>query len=394
MISIDIFHHLTFSPVLAVGGAGGGAVNGTWGGLLFYIGIALGVSFLCSVLEAILLSTSLSHIEMSAEDGNRGARLMQKHKADVERPISAILTLNTVAHTVGAAGAGAQAVAIFGDAWFGAISAVLTLLILVFSEIIPKTIGATYWKQLNGFAAYSIQFLVVTLLPVVWLLEMTTQVLKSEDEQPTVSRMEIEAMSRIGANEGTLDERDYNILRNLLQLSNIPVHKIMTPRTVVVAFQEDITVRDVLEKNPTLPFSRLPVYRENMDDIEGFVLRYDLFHAFANDGADKPLSELKRPIAVIPESNDVASAMDTLISKQIHIGLVIDEYGGTAGLVTMEDAIETMLGIEITDESDTAPDLRKVAQQRYKRQQEMLRRLNNTPTLSNITGEAPQTGAD
>ncbi len=394
MIPIDILDHLTFPPILAVGGAGGAAVNGTWGGLLFYIGIALGVSFFCSVLEAILLSTSLSHIEMSAEDGNRGASLMQKHKADVERPISAILTLNTVAHTVGAAGAGAQAVAIFGDAWFGVISAVLTLLILVFSEIIPKTIGATYWKQLNGFAAYAIQFLVVTLLPVVWLLEMTTQVLKSEDEQPTVSRMEIEAMSRIGANEGTLDERDYNILRNLLQLSNIPVHKIMTPRTVVVAFQEDTTVRDVLEKNPTLPFSRLPVYRENMDDIEGFVLRYDLFHAFANDGADKPLSELKRPIAVIPESNDVASVMDTLISKQIHIGLVIDEYGGTAGLVTMEDAIETMLGIEITDESDTAPDLRKVAQQRYKRQQEMLRRLNNTPTLSNITGEAPQTGAD
>ena len=222
----------------------GDAATGTWGGLLFFIGIALGISFLCSVLEAILLSTSHSHVEMELESGSRAARLMQKHKADVERPIAAILTLNTVAHTVGAAGAGAEAVGIFGNEFFGLISAILTILILVFSEIIPKTLGATYWKQLNAFAAYAIQFLVLGLFPAVWILEKTTNLLKSSETQPTVSRMELEAMARISASEGTILERENRIFRNLLQLNKIAVKDIMTPRTVVVAFPDDAVCAD------------------------------------------------------------------------------------------------------------------------------------------------------
>lgn len=365
-----------FPPILAAGGppAEGGA--GTWGGLLFYIGVALGISFLCSVLEAILLSTSHSHIEIQVGDGSRAGRLMQRHKADVERPISAILTLNTVAHTVGAAGAGAEAVGIFGNEFFGIISAVLTILILVFSEIIPKTIGATYWKQLNPFAAYAIQVLVWLLFPAVWILEKTTQLLKSGENQPTVSRMELEVMARIGATEGALLEREDKILRNLLHLNTVQVKDVMTPRTVVASFQQDVTVREVVENNPSLPFSRLPIFEESMDDIGGFVLRYEIYYAYGNGEADKPLRELKRDIGVVPETNSVASVMEEFINKQQHILLVIDEFGGTAGIMTMEDALETLLGIEITDESDRVADLRKLAEQRYKRQQVLLKRMN------------------
>ncbi|MGB1287865.1 MAG: CNNM domain-containing protein, partial [Aggregatilineales bacterium] len=282
-LSLFIILIISAAPVLAVGGPTGEAGEGSWGGLIFFISIALGISFLCSVLEAVLLSTSVSFVQLASESGKAAGRLMQKHKANVERPISAILTLNTIAHTVGAAGAGAEAVGIFGDEFFGVISAVLTLLILVFSEIIPKTIGATYWKQLNGFAAYTIQFLVIALFPAVWMLERATSVLGSgESIEPTVSRHELEAMARISQTEGALKEGEGRILTNLLHLRNVHVEDVMTPRTVVVAFQQDMSVKDAVEKHPTLPYSRIPLYDENTDDIHGFVLRHDIFHAFAD----------------------------------------------------------------------------------------------------------------
>lgn len=386
MININSIIDL-FPSILASGGPVGGAA-GTWSGLIFYITLALGISFLCSVLEAILLSTSHSHIELQLNAGKRSGKLMQKHKVDVERPIAAILTLNTVAHTVGAAGAGAEAVAIFGEAWFGVISAILTILILVFSEIIPKTIGATYWKQLNAFAAYTIEALVWLLFPAVWILEKTTQVLKSDEELPTISRLEIEAMARIGASEGTLVEREDRILRNLFHLSNVQVEDIMTPRTVVLAFQQDKTVKDVLDAHTTLPYSRIPIYGESMDDITGFVLRHALYGAYAMGEPNKSLAELKRSIAVVPETNSVASVFDNFIERQQHILLVIDEYGGTAGILTLEDAIETLLGIEITDESDLVADLRKMAEQRYKTQQQLLEKIT-TSTVPTLSEEQP-----
>lgn len=374
----DIFQNLIafappFAPPPPVDGA---AATGTWGGLIFYITIALGISFLCSILEAVLLSTSHSYSELQAEQGKRAGLLMQKHKADVERPISAILTLNTIAHTVGAAGAGAEAVGIFGSQWFGVISAVLTFLILVFSEIIPKTVGATYWKQLNGFAAYAIQFLVLILFPAVWFLEKATQLLKSDEEQPTVSRTELEVMARIGETEGALHEQESRIMQNLLHLRNVQVHDVMTPRTVVLAFSHDVTVKEVVDENPSLPYSRIPIYREQIDDVAGFVLRHDILQAYTNDEQDKPLIDFKRDIGVVPENNTVASVLDEFVQKREHIMLVIDEYGGTAGILTMEDALETLLGIEITDESDLTEDLREMASQRYQRQVKLLERVN------------------
>jgi len=259
-----------------------------------------------------------------------------------------------------------------------AITVVLTILILVFSEIIPKTIGATYWKQLNAFAAYVIQVLVVVLFPAVWVLEKTTQMLKSEETQPTISRMEIEAMARIGASEGALVEREDRILRNLLHLNMVQVSEVMTPRTVVLAFQQDATVEHVLKNHPTLPYARMPIYNEHIDDVTGFVLRQDLLYAYTAGEHNKPLHALKREIGVVPETNSIASVLDDFIARQQHILLVIDEYGGTAGIITMEDTIETLLGIEITDESDLVADLRQMAQQRFLRQQEFLERMAAT----------------
>lgn len=359
-----------------VSGEGG---TGTWGGLIFFISLAIGLSFLCSVLEAVLLSTNMSFVELQMENGHRSARIMADLKADVERPISAILTLNTFAHTIGAAGAGAEAVGIFGNEWFGLISALLTILILVFSEIIPKTIGATYWKQLNAFAAYITLWLVFILYPAVWLLEKTTRMLKGKDSAPTVSRLELVAMARISTIEGALHEGENRIFTNLLHLRNVQVRDIMTPRTVVLAFQQDMTLADVLTKHRSMPYSRIPVYDENLDDVTGFVLRHDLYHRYSNGDEHVTLSELKREIRGIPETNTVAQVLEDFMVNQEHIYLVIDEYGGSAGIITMEDALESLLGIEITDESDIVADLRKMAEQRYARQSELLQATTDNP---------------
>lgn len=379
-------------PIVAVAPIAGEGGVGTWSGLIFYITIALGISFLCSVLEAVLLSTNVSYTELASSDGKASGRIMQELKADVERPISAILTLNTIAHTVGAAGAGAEAVGIFGNEFFGLISAILTLLILIFSEIIPKTIGATYWKQLNPFAAYTIRGMVFVLFPIVWLLEKTTQGLKADGTAPTISRLELETMARISTTEGALLEGENRILINLLHLRNVQVKNIMTPRTVVLSFQEDMTLLEAVEKNKGLPYSRIPIYSENIDQITGFVLRHDLFYRYAVDDDDHiPLKELRREIHVVPETNSVAQVLDEFISKQEHIFLVIDEYGGTAGIITMEDAIETLLGIEITDESDLVTDLRKMAEQRHIRQSKL---LEAAATVTRQTSEIKQMPQD
>lgn len=385
-------HLLLFSPIVQYAGVpGGSSAAGTWEGLLLFITVAIGFSFLCSILEAVLLSTSVSFIESNIEAGRAWARRMQAHKAGVERPIAAILTLNTFAHTIGAAGAGAEAQAIFGDELFAIITAILTLMILVFSEIIPKTLGATYWQALNPFAAYAIQVLVWAMLPIVWLLEQVTKLIGggSTSHAPTISRAEIEAMARIGASEGALLEREDRILRNVLQLNKVQVGDIMTPRTVVLAFQRDMTVREVLAKHTSIPYSRLPIYAEDADDIEGFVLRHEIFLSYANGEYDKLLHTMQRDIIAIPESASVSAALEELISKQEHICLVIDEYGGTAGILTMEDTIETLLGIEITDESDLVADLRKMAEDRYARQRRVLDVVTARPADGSVANGKP-----
>lgn len=344
----------------------GDMMGGSWTMLLFYVSFALTASFVCSLLEASLLSSSRSYIETKAQEGMASARLMLQHKLNVERPISAILTLNTIAHTVGAAGAGAEAAGIFGSQYVGIISAVLTLLILVLTEIIPKTLGATYWKALMPFTAYTVRGLVFILYPFVWIFQLLGERLRPEHEQPTVTRVELTTLANIGEQEGTLQARESRMLRNLLQLELVTVGDVMTPRTVVLAFPETMTAGDVLQKHHALPYSRIPVYADDIDNVTGYVLRHDILTVTADDQHHTQLKALRKEIGVITETVTLAEALERFVAEKQHIFLVIDEYGGTAGILTMEDTIETLLGIEITDESDAVEDLRALALQRVK----------------------------
>lgn len=356
--------------------------SGTLSGLLTYITLALALSFLCSVLEAILLSSSPAYIETLVEQGNRAGKLMNIHKDNVEIPIAAILTLNTIAHTVGAAGAGAEATALFGSEYFGLISAILTFLILVFSEIIPKTIGAMYWRPLLPFAAYTIRFLVWVLYPAVWFLQWTTRVFQREENAPTITRHEIAAMASLGEDEGSINESETRVLRNLLQLNRVHVYDIMTPRTVVLMLQQKLTIGEVMQRHRALPFSRIPIYGDSLDDVTGFVLRHDILSRAAHDEDNICLCDIKRDLHPIPEGVSVAHALNEFVKRQQHIFLVIDEYGGMAGVLTMEDALESLLGAEITDESDLVADMRKMAQERYQKTQGLLNSLGVTAPAS------------
>ena len=361
----------SFIPIQAVATGAEGA--GEWSALIFYVVLALGISFLCSIWEAAMLSTPVSHIELLVQQGNKAGSIMQSLRQNVEHPISAILTLNTIAHTVGAAGAGAEATAIFGSEFFGIISAVLTLLILVFSEIIPKTLGAVYAKPLTPFTAYSLRALLWLMKPAVFAFEFVTRSMRPSHDAPTVTRSELQVMARISAEEGGIHERENRIVANLLQLAEVQVETIMTPRTVMAMFQERQTIAEITASGALLPFSRIPVYGDSADDIKGYVLRHDIYKRAAADDHAVRLSDIVRPLDVVPETNSVAQVLDDFIAKQEHIFLVIDEYGGTAGLITMEDAVETLLGIEILDESDPVADLRQLARRRYQSQLDQLR---------------------
>lgn len=348
------------------------SASGSVSSLLLYVLLGLSCSFVCSLCEGVLLTSSLSYIEVRAEAGDRAGILMRRHKDNVERPISAILTLNTIAHTVGAAGAGVEATAIFGSEYIGVISAVLTLLILVFSEIIPKTLGAVHWKPLLGFTAYTIQILVWVLYPAVWAFDRLTRLLTPAEREATVTRGEIEVMARISTGEGGLVEGERVILRNLLRLGRVHVSDIMTPRTVMLSFPQNCTVGEVMQAHPLLPFSRIPIYDQSPDDTNTFVLRSDILSAAAEDRDSATLAGLARPLHSIPETMTVDRVLAEFVSRNEHIFLVFDEFGGAAGIITLEDAVESLLGVEITDESDPVADLRLLAQQRYERQAKLL----------------------
>ncbi len=378
-------------PILAVATGSGG--SGEWSALLFYVGMALVVSFLCSIWEAAMLSTPVSHIELLVQEGRQAGLIMQRLRQNVEQPISAILTLNTIAHTVGAFGAGAEATVIFGSEFEGLIAIVLTLLILVFSEIIPKTLGAVYAKPLTPFTAYSLRALLLLLKPAVFAFEFITRSMRPSHEPPTVTRSELQVMARISAEEGGIQERENRVVANLLQLADVQVETIMTPRTVVLMFQEEQTVADIMRSYTFLPFSRIPIYGESSDDVSGYVLRHEIYRRAAADEHDLKLREIGRKLDVVPETNSVAQVLDEFIARKDHIFLVIDEYGGTAGLITLEDTVETLLGIEILDESDAVADLQELARRRYKSQNELLTAMTRGPDPQREPDEPPAPGA-
>lgn len=367
--------------------ADSGTTQGSASRLMVFILITLMTSFLCSLLEATLLSTSLSHTQLLSERGSRAGRLMQKHKENVDQSISAVLTLNTIANTAGATIVGAEASLVFGSAWLGLFSAALTMMILIFSEIIPKTIGAMYWKQLTPFAAYILQGYLFVLFPAVWALEKLTNLITPAQKTPTVTRSELEILAYLSMKEGALNKEESRVFRNLLTLNKVAIGEIMTPRTVLFALQEDMTVGEVMKTHKILSFSRIPIYEENADDIAEFVLRHDILTAAAKDEDHIPIKQFARPLQSVHETLSVADAMEQFMQRHEHIFLVFDEYGGTAGIVTLEDAIEALIGLEITDESDVVADMRELAHQRSQRYQQLLnlsktQEKKSTPTES------------
>lgn len=334
--------------------------------LIFYLILAIGVSFLCSILEAVLLSINPSYVAVLERKGSKNGKLLRKLKEDIDRPLSAILSLNTIAHTVGAAGVGAQAQVVFGNAYVSITSAILTLLILVLSEIIPKTLGATYWKALSGFAAKTINLLIFVTYPLVLLSNWITKWLSDGEKGPTVSREEFSAMADLGLEEGVFEEGESNILKNLIRFNSLRVNDIMTPRIVVVKFQQDRSIEDILSKEEDLYVSRMPVYGENEEDITGYVLKNDLYYNLSKDKGDLSLKKIKRDVLILPETISLKTLFERLLEKQEHIAVVVDEYGGFSGVVTMEDVVETLLGMEIVDEIDAIEDMQNLARQKWR----------------------------
>lgn len=332
--------------------------------LLFYVALALSVSFLCSVMEAVLLSISASYIAILEQDRPKLGAKLKTFKDDIDRPLAAILSLNTIAHTVGAAGAGAQAAAVFGDAYIGVISAVLTFLILVVSEIIPKTLGAAYWRQLTPFVATALEFTIIIMWPLVKMSEILTGLLTKNKPESIIHRDEFIALAELGSKEGVFHQYESRVMQNLFFLRNIRTKDIMTPRTVVFALSESLTAEQVALEHDPLHFSRIPVHGTDMDDIKGFVLKSDILRS-ATDAPTTPLKEICRPIVVVLDKLTLHDLFEQMMNESTHIALVVDEYGGTEGVVTMEDFIETLLGLEIVDELDKADDMQEIARKQW-----------------------------
>lgn len=340
-------------------------LGGSLGLLVAYALIALGFSFLCSIVEAVLLSITPSYIATLAEERPRRAASLEKLKADIDRPLAAILSLNTIAHTVGAVGVGAEASAIWGSTGIGVASAIMTVLILILSEIIPKTIGATYWRGLAPSVAPILTFLVKAFLPLVWISEIITRLIGRGERNDVVTPQEVAAMAGLSAESGEMPAEQTRVVKNLIALDSLTVKDIMTPRTVIIAFPQEMTVTQLLDDHPNLPVSRLPIYDGSIDKVTGFVLKSDVLLAQAQDKHDTTLKELRRNIRAIPANASLSEMFAFVLREQEHLALVIDEYGGTDGLVTAEDMIETLLGIEIVDEADVAEDMQRLARRQW-----------------------------
>lgn len=333
--------------------------------IFLYLLGALAISFLCSVLEAVLLSTPVSFISMKENQGDKTASLMMKYKTNVDRPVAAILTLNTVAHTIGAAGVGSESVKVFGEAYFGIISAILTLLILVFSEIIPKTIGASYWRTLAMPSARIIRVLIFITYPLVWISELLTKCFSPTIQPLTVSREEVGAMVDVGTDEGVFDISENRMIRSFLKISNVCAKEIMTPFVVVSSVARTTTMNEFYDNAALSPYSRIPVYDSQREFITGYVRRANVLEKLSKDCFNETMDKIVRPILFFPETEKVSDIWQRMLEKKEHISVITDEYGCMRGIVTMEDVIEAMLGVEIVDECDATEDMQAMAREKF-----------------------------
>ncbi|TXE19782.1 DUF21 domain-containing protein [Psychroflexus gondwanensis] len=337
--------------------------------LFLYLFIALFSSFICSIMEAVLLSVPVSFLKSESSDAKVKSSSMLELKEDIDKPLTAILTVNTIAHTVGAAGVGAQATLVFGEAYFGVVSAILTLLILIFTEIIPKTLGANYSRELVGISYKTIKFMMVITYPLVKLSSMLTKKLSREKKQLTTSREEISALATIGTQEGVFVDKENRIIQNLIKLKSIKISEVMTPRIVVVTASEEMSLEEFMQNKEFLHFSRIPIYQNEKDHITGYVLRELIFEKLAEDKFDVQLKDIKRDLLSFPKDMTLFDVWEELLQHKEHISLVTDEYGGMDGITTLEDIIEALLGFEIVDEKDKVEDMQKYAMKRWKEKQ-------------------------
>lgn len=362
--------------------------------LLLFALLSIGFSFLCSVWEAVLLSMPPSFVEVKLAEKHPSAPLLKRLKDDIDRPLSAILSLNTIAHTVGAIGVGAQAQVILGDenielfghrlpiSWEAVIAALMTLAILILSEIIPKTIGATYWRRLSVFTARSLRFIMYPMWPFVVISRFITRKFKGSGHEQVVSRADFSAMAEIGQREGVFHPGESKIIGNLMRFHLIKAQSIMTPRTVVKAANQAMTIQEFYNRNRELPFSRIPIYQDSKDNITGFILKDVVLENLVHGQGDLTLTDIVRPITIVQEEESIQEVFNLLLSERQQISLVVDQFGGMAGIVTLEDVIETLLGLEIVDELDSTEDMQILARQNWERRAKKLGLIEdgNPPT--------------
>lgn len=324
-------------------------------------------SFLCSLLEATILSITHTYVEMKVQEKRAYAALLKRLKTNIDRPLAAILTLNTMTHTFGAFSIGTQVFKIWGDYWAAVSSVVFTLLILVIGEIIPKTIGATKWRTVAPFAVYILRIMIIISYPVVFFAEIVARVIGGSGHRHLVTKQELFAAAEMGADHGALNKKESTIIKNLLMLEKMYAYDIMTPKSVMMSLSWEMTVGDVMKAHQPIRYSRIPVYSKDTDHIEGFVHRIKIMEAYSQDKDNLQLKDIVLPIHSVPENISVSAVLDQLIHRNEHIFIVTDDYGSTVGIVTLEDAIETLLGVEIVDEFDSVVDLRQHALEQWRK---------------------------
>ena len=339
--------------------------------LVFYFSLAVIVSFLCSLMESVILATSYTHIETLSQQKVRYASTLKKMKYQISRPLSAILTVNTIANTLGSAGVGAQVHVLYGSSFVTLFSVILTFVILIFSEIIPKTLGTSYWKTFLPVSVYIIRGLMFICYPFVKMSSLVQKIFRVRPRY--VTREDIIGAAQVGMNEGAIYKNEGELVKNILKLKSKKVSEIMTPRTVITAFNKKMTIKQVLQKYQPLRFARIPIYEDSLDQVIGIVHRYKVLEAGSQNCDKLTVDSYLSPVHAIPESISITAALDQFIKRKEHIFMVVDEYGSLAGLVSMEDVVETILGIEIVDELDSVVDLREQALKQWKQKKNKLK---------------------
>jgi len=335
--------------------------------LIIFFVLSVGVSFICSILESVLLSVNMSYVAVLEKEKPTVGKLLKLHKENINKSIASILILNTIANTLGAAAVGAQASIIFGNDAVVYVSVILTFAILFLSEIIPKTIGAIYWKSLAPMAAHVIRLFIWLTYPIILTtLFVTNKISKGNEDANSLTKEELLESMLLSEDEGVIDEKESDVIENILNLDNIKVGEILTPRSVVFALDESMSIKEIIEtKEDIFKFSRIPVYCDSIEDVVGIVMTKRIFKQALTDDSVS-LGSIKKDIFSINENVPVSKALDLFISKKDHMFLIKDNYDQTEGILTLEDCVETILGIEIVDESDSTVDMRELAKLKMK----------------------------